>query len=264
MKRLMSAIAATVGLTGLAISGFPLAAQSARFSQIDFGKIPASPEQLFAQRRERSPSWWQSLIFGERRDGGRDPFAEKYLNERLCVVSPNNISIGSWSDQPLLVWLDKDNAFDRVEVYAAGTREPAWKQSVAEMRPEDGWYILSPDLVFEKGSTYYFALRKDGEEGRPNPAERIKIAVLTEEEKAPVSAALEMAGLTGNVANFETLRFFANQSGTRSDGERVYFLDMARVLFSMPASAEKSAYINEIVDTYCRPLPEVLPNTPFG
>lgn len=268
MKRLTSVITA-LGLTSLAVAGLPLQARSAHLALFGLAEAPVTARQMIAQRSDDNRSdddrsWWQTLIDGERGDGGRNPFAEKYLNERLCVVSPNNISIGSWSDRPLFVWLDKDDIIKRFEVYDADIAAPIWSDDVGE-GTEDGWHVMElTTLTFEPGKTYHFALRQAGEEGHANPADRAKFGVYSAEEVAPVSAALEAAGLTGHEANLETLRFFADQSGNRKLKEPIYFLDFVRVLFSMPASAERSTYINEIVNTYCKPSAEETSTTPLG
>ena len=142
----------------------------------------------------------------------------------------------------------------RFEVYDAGIAAPIWSDDVGE-GTEDGWHVMElTNLTFEPGKTYHFALRQAGEEGHANPADRARFGVYSAEEVAPVSAALEAAGLTGHEANLETLRFFADQSGNRKfEGAYLLFGLCTRVLFSMPASAERSTYINAIVNTYCKP-----------
>lgn len=242
----------TIGLIGAAISGLPLMGNAASRSQFSGENQLLSTGQLLVQRGDRV-SWWKRLIYGERRSGGRDE-THPYFNDRVCLVSPNGMSAHTWSAQPTFVWLDADNVFHKVEVYSEnkGLDEHVWAEEVGAGTAQ-GWHVMSPpNFQLEDNVTYYLALRTIDDEGSPDASDLFKFELLPEGRRAEVTRELEAAGVDGRTASWDTFWAFAAYT-TEKDGrtEPTYFLDMARVLFSMPASTERDAYISEIQNSYC-------------
>jgi hypothetical protein len=245
MKNTVHAIA-MIGSIGLAIFSLTISGKSASLSSYGLPESsePSVSENLLAQ----DAPWWQSVLRGERGRVSRDPNSGTYLNENLCAVSPNGGSVETWSSQPLFVWLDRLNIVERIEVYSEESWEPIWNADTGSGTAA-GWYIFSPGgLELEEETTYYFAFRMAGDEGRPSASEFIKFELMPADERSDMEAALAAAGVDGEEASLEALQVFGEQSTARSN----HFLDMARILFSMTESAERDAYIDGILSYYCQ------------
>lgn len=246
MKRVFRYIT-TLSLTGFMISSLTISARSVSRSSANFRETVEADTTMRLLGQESVPLW-QRILRGERGKVSRNPNAGTYLNENLCAVSPNGGSVKTWSSQPLFIWLDKTDAVDRIEVYSEDSWEPIWSIE-AGTGTSAGWHIISPSgLQLEEEKTYYFAFRMADDEGRPSASELINFELMPADERSDIEAALTSAGVSGEESSWEALQVFGEQSTSASN----HFLDMARILFSMPESAERDAYIDDIFSYYCQ------------
>lgn len=185
-------------------------------------------------------------IFRRRRaDGTRGP-------DGTCVIAPDGVV---WSNQPMFIWQDEDRIIQSIEVYSEFSIDPIWPPagntgggSIRHMT--DGWHVATlAGLELEPNTSYYFALRQAGDTGQPPTEERIGFELISSDDQEALDSDLSSAAVNGGSPSWEAYRIFNGQNSTGKS----YVSDMARILFSMPASSGRDASITEIT-RYCEEL----------
>lgn len=235
----------------LAIGSFSFPALSALVE--DFATDNNSTVNLLISQKnsttERRP-WWK-WILGQEGNGTRGD---------ICWISPNATTRYTYSDRPSFVWKVGDQgAIKRIEIYDKDTNKRIWNRPLTlEEQSSQTLNVVSynGEELLIPGRTYYYAMRStDIDDGKPaDPHEKVPFELIPSPESERIQKDLEnfkrdYPNISDEELTWKRIKYFSEFSYEDKKG---LFLDVIREFFSLPQSAERDNYIEDILTDYCR------------